>query len=402
MKERAVMLLAALGALAISLTIFVRGENGIAVNRADARPTTQERGPNGYRAALEWLSADRIPALSMREEYTKLDARRELARTGNLLIVTLPAANGFRQDEFPALDRWLRTGNGLLVLAGLPASGQSGSGGLAAGDLTALTGLVAEEGPVVARGGAAESVVPNGSHAYFDGVASLKTKARRRARRWSMRIPPDAFVLVLARDENGAGVLWTRDFGNGRVIVSTADLFSNGALGAADNARLFANIVSANLRPGGSVLFDDLHQGLTAGYDPQEFYKDPRLYFTVGILVALWLTWVVGSLALRVPDLSRAVPRETELVRATGRFFARVLHSSVGARRMFDLFFGRVDANAPSTRGDGQPPWEAVERHLRVDPAVLRQLQVWYADAQASRRVPLDRLHNLLRQVDLS
>ena len=86
MKERAVMLLAALGALAISLTIFVRGENGIAVNRADARPTTQERGPNGYRAALEWLSADRIPALSMREEYTKLDARRELARTGNLLI----------------------------------------------------------------------------------------------------------------------------------------------------------------------------------------------------------------------------------------------------------------------------------------------------------------------------
>jgi hypothetical protein len=279
-----------------------------------------------------------------------------------------------------------------------------------------LTGLTADERPDVAREdaagatrervtreGAAESVVPNRPHAYFDGVASLKPKASRRARHWSMRIPPDAFVLVLAHDASGAGVLWTRDAGNGRVIVSTADLFSNGALGTADNARLLANIVSANLRPGGAVLFDDLHQGLTAGYDPQEFYEDPRLYLTIGIVVALWLTWVLGSLSLRPPEVSPAVPREAELVRATGGFLARVLHSSVGARRMFDLFFRRLGANSPSSRDDTHPPWEAVERHLRAaDPAVLRQLRIWYADAQASRRVPLDRLHNLMRQVELS
>jgi hypothetical protein len=307
------MLLAALGALAISLTILVRGENGIEVNRADATPTTQERGPNGYRAALGWLTVDHTPALSMRVGYSELSARRDLARTGNLLIATLPASNGFRPDEFPALNQWLRVGNTLLVIVA-SSSSQYGSGGLAASDLTLLTGLTANDGAVVVPEGNGTSVVPSLPHAYFDGVSSLKARASHAARRWSMRIPADGFVLLLAHDETGAGVLWTRGVGNGRVVVSTADLFSNGALGSGDNARLFANIVGANLGPGGTVLFDDLHQGLTAGYDPQAFYKDSRLYLTIGILVALWLTWVVGSLSLRPADVSPAAPQETELV----------------------------------------------------------------------------------------
>ena len=400
MKERVVILLAALGALAISLTLFVRGENGIAVNGAAARPTTQERGPNGYRAALQWLSAERIPALSMREGYDGLSARRDLARTGNLLIATLPAANGFRQDEFPALNRWLRAGNTLVLRVDPSASSPDGTGGLAASDLMLLTGLSANDRTVVVQQGSSTEVVPGRSHAYFDGVGSLRMREGHARRRWSLRIPADGFVLVLAHDETGAGVLWTREVGNGRVLVSTADLFSNGALGSGDNARLFANIVAANVQPGGSVLFDDLHQGLTAGYDPQEFYEDPRLYITIGILVALWLTWVVGSLSLRPANVSPAVPREAELVRATGGFFARVLHSSVGARRMFDLFFRRIGARAPWLSAAGEPPWDALEQHLRMAPAALRQLQVWYADAQASRKVPLGRLHNLMRQVE--
>ena len=402
MKERAVMLLAALGALVISLTIFVRGENGIEINRADARPTTQERGPNGYFAALEWLGADRVPALSMREGYGELNARHDLARTGNLLIVTLPASNGFRQDEFPALNRWLRAGNTLLVGIAPSSSSVSGPSGLAASDLLLLTGLSANAGVVAVPGGGGTNVIPNKPHAYFEGVGSLKARASHAARHWAMRIPADGFVLVLAHDETGAGVLWTREVGNGRVLVSTADLFSNAALGSGDNARLFANIVAANLGPGGSVLFDDLHQGLTAGYDPQEFYQDPRLYITIGILVGLWLLWVAGSVSLRPLDAPPPVPRETELVRATGGFFARVLHSSVGARRMFDLFFRRIGANASSPSDVSEPPWAAVEQHLKADPAALRQLKIWYADAQASRRVPMGRLHNLMRQVDLS
>jgi len=395
MKERLVLLLAALGALGVSLTILIRSENGIEVNRAQSHPTTQESGPSGYRAAREWLSSDRIHALSMRDGYTELGARRDLAGTGNLLIVTLPTSNGFRQEEFPALDRWLRAGNALLVVVGLAEGGPYGRGALTASDLTLLTGLTATEVPATA------GVVPNRPHAYFDGVASLKTTVGPQARRWSMQIPPDGFVLVLAHDDSGAGVLWTREVGNGRIVISTADLFSNGALGAGGNAQLFANIVSANLGPGGSVLFDDLHQGLTAGYDPQAFYKDSRLYLTIGILVALWLVWVVGAASLRVPDVSPAVPRETELVRATGGFFGRVLHSSVGARRMFDLFFRR-GATAARSRHGAEPPWDGVERRLRGDPATLRQLKIWYADAQASRRVPLDRLHNIMRQIDWS
>jgi hypothetical protein len=41
-----------------------------------------------------------------------------------------------------------------------------------------------------------------------------------------------------------------------------------------------------------------------------------------------------------------------------------------------------------------------LEVHPGVTPAELRQLRDWYEDARASRRVPLVRLHNLIRKID--
>jgi hypothetical protein len=218
---------------------------------------------------------------------------------------------------------------------------------------------------------------------------------------WTVKVPYDGFVLSLAHQrETGEGVLWTRPLGNGRIIVSGfGSPLTNRALGLADNGRLLANIVGATVGPKGAVLFDDVHQGLGATYDPAKFYEDRRLYVTIGILAALWLSWVLGSTRLRMPVTRAPVPREAELVRATGGFLARVLRPDAAARRIFEHFFRRVGERAPRSRGAG-PPWEFLERHPRISREDIGQLKGWYADACALRRVPLTRLHNLIVRVD--
>jgi hypothetical protein len=215
---------------------------------------------------------------------------------------------------------------------------------------------------------------------------------------WTVRVPRDGFVLSLAHQrESGEGVLWMRPAGSGSIIVSGfGSLFSNRALGLADNARLLANIVAARVQAGGAVLFDDEHQGLAAAYDPARFYADPRLYGTIGVLAAVWLIWVLGGTRLRLPATRMPAPREAELVRATGGFLARVLRPAAAARRMFEQFFRRLSARTHRGAQRDSLPWEWLEHHPRLRRADVQQLKAWYAQACSDRRVPLTRLHNLI------
>jgi Domain of unknown function (DUF4350) len=442
MKDRLITLACALGALALFVAMFMRGEGGFPGHGNAPRPTSQERRGNGYHAAMAWLDEEHIRTVSLRDRFNKLADRPGLPPTGNLLIVTLPAATAFKTDEFRPLDTWVRAGNTLLVLAALSDNPDwaFALGGLASGDLNLLTGLEfetvasrdrraraplrpAKHGsaarPAVApKGGnagprieAASSafaqpqrgtLIPNRPHAYFDGVRAAVALSDYPSQAWTVEIPYDGFVLSLASErETGEGVLWTRPLGNGRVIVSgLGSLFTNRALGLADNARLLANIVGATVDAGGAVLLDDLHQGFGAAYDPEKFYKDRRLYATAGILAGLWLCWVLGSTRLQIPVTGTSAPREAELVRATGGFLARVLSSDAGARGLFEHFFRRVGERQPLSREKGRPPWGFLEGHPGVARADIRQLRDWYADAHAARRVPLGRLHNLIIRID--
>jgi len=417
-KERLITLACALGALALFFGMFMHKDEGAFGDKEVMRPTSEERGPNGYHVAMQWLDSEHIRAISLRDRFDKLPQKASLAATGNVLIVTLPAVAMFKTEEFRPLDRWVRSGNTLLVLAALSDNPDwaFSLGSMTSGDLNLLTGLefettrmrdyrarkAADSGSRENRDAALQlsaamrhfpeprrtTLVPNRDHAYFTAVHAVIALSDYDSQSWTVKVPYEGFVLALGRQrENGEGVFWTRPLGNGRIIVSgMGTLFTNRALPLGDNARFLSNILGTNLGPQGAVLFDDVHQGLGASYDPAKFYQDPRLHITIGIAALLWLGWVLGSTRLRMPVTRTAVPREAELVRANGQFLARVLSPSAAARRMFDHFLRRWS-------------WGVLERQPRLASADLAQLQAWYAQLGISR-VPLVRLHNLMVKID--
>jgi len=413
MKERLLILAAASGALVLFVTMFLSSERGFGMTHEVPRPTSQERGGNGYGAVQQWLAAEKIATVSLQESLGKLFERDGLPPTGNVILVTLPVTTGFSTEEYRTLDRWVRAGNTLLVVAALADQPDwaHGFGERASSDLNLLTGLQFQRSARLPSSDRAfiepqrAHLVPNRPHAYFSGVQEAVALSDFPREDWTVGIPSDAFVFSLAHDSRtGAGVLWTRSLGQGRVIVSGfGSIFTNRALGLADNARLLANILGANLAPDGSVLFDDIHQGLSATYDPAKFYRDRRLYYTLGVLIAVWLCWLLGSTRLGWANprtvAARAMPRDAELIRATGGFFARVLRSDVAARRMFELFFQRLYTQVPRARGADGMPWSYLERHSAAS-ADVHRLRDWYREAHASRRVPLLALHNLIVKIE--
>ena len=413
MKERLITFVCALGALALFLGMFLHKDQQGFGGQDVPRPTTEERGANGYHVAMQWLDAEHIHTISLRDRFDKLPQKTSRRATGNILIVTLPATTMFKTEEFRPLDHWVRAGNTLLVLAALSDNPDwaFSFGSMTSGDLNLLTGLEFEttrmrdtrtpkaNAPRDNRDAALQlsaalrhfpeprrsTLVPNREHAYFAGVHQAIALSDYDSQSWTVKVPYEGFVFALGHQrETGEGALWTRPLGSGRIIVSgLGTLFTNRALGLGDNARLLSNIIGANLGPQGAVLFDDVHQGLGANYDPAKFYRDPRLHVTIGIAALLWLAWVLGATNLRVPVARAPVPREAELVRASGQFLARALTPAAAARRMLDHFLRRW-------------PWDVLERHTRLAPADLNQLKAAYAGS----RVSLLRLHNLLVRID--
>jgi hypothetical protein len=445
MRPRLVTLSSALGALLLFGTLFLRSDS--LAGRRVSTPTTAERAGDGLRGAASWLQLEGVRAVSLRERFGSLAQHQELPASGNLLVVSLPAAVNFRTNELVALDNWIRSGNTLLVLAALrdrPAWGQFPF--VMSHDLELLTGLsmvpeAARVRPQAARRPASRQatspqaapqppaarqptpneqreapsaammrlmtelsrplrsgLVPNRPHPYFTGVRQALAFSDYAPFGNTVTIPRDGFALALAHEEgSGQDAFWVLADGEGTIVVSAfGSLFSNRALGLADNARLLANLVAASMSRQGTVVFDDEHQGLTTAYDPASFYRDPRLYATLAVIVSVWLIWVLGGTQLKTPLVRASAPREAELVRTTGLFLARVLTPAAAARRMLEQFLQRVGSTVTRNQAHEGQLWEWLENNPRLARADVQQLRTWQADARSDRRVPLERLHNLI------
>ena len=429
MRERLTTLACALGALLLIGTLLLRGDT-LAVRRASP-PTTLERSDNGLLGATTWLQGEGVRTLALRERFGALLQEARLPRSGNLFIVSLPVVTGFTSAEALAIDRWVREGNTLLVLAALrDRPGWAQYPFVMNNDLLLLTDLSfaptaeqhGERSPAQRPAAAAPAdrrerltrlatelespelgtLVPNRAHPFFSGVTRAEALSDYAPLGNSVTIPRDGFVLSLAHEKSSAeDAFWVRPLGEGTIIVSGfSSLFSNRALGRADNARLLANLVGASVAADGVVVFDDEHQGLSDSYDPRRFYRDRRLYGTLAVIAVVWLSWVLGATQLHTPLARTGAPREAELVRTTGLYLARVLRPAAAARRLLEQFLQRV-ATATGA-GDAEPArlWEWLENHPRLPRGNVQQLREWYVAAGANRDVPLIRLHNLVRHTE--
>jgi hypothetical protein len=435
-RERLVTFACALAALLLFATFFIRHD---ALGPGErSRPTSADLRGNGLLAVFKWLQTEGVRTVSLRERFTTLAKRSDLPTAGNLMIVSLPASVPFHTDEAVALDAWIRAGNTLLVLAALedrPDWTQQSLPIVFNGDLELLTGLSAERVPskdepspseedkpaTAARGKRRDeqvkrmieltqkldkprrdTLVANRAHPYLSGVEGATALSDFTPLAYTLGVRRDGFVLALAHErDSGNGALWIRPDGSGTIIISGfSSLFSNRALGLADNARLLANIVGASVAPKGAVLFDDTHQGLSAFYDPDKFFRDSRLYQTLAILTLVWLVWVLGATRLQLPRSRSAAPREAELVRAVGLYLARVLRPAAAARRVFEHFFHGL--HAPGVRAASEPAalWQYLENHPRLARGDVAQLKDWYTRAYAEQRVPFNRLHNLIISIE--
>jgi hypothetical protein len=422
MRERLVTLALALAALLVFLTLFVHAAGPPGAE--ESVPTSVDRSDDGLRGAFTWLTEEGVRTRALRQRFTGLAQMSDLPPRGNLLILTLPAAVPFHSDEARALDDWLRRGNTLLVLAALADRPLwARERGVLDSDLHLVTGLEVATEPAprapargkrpappspVQRNAAPwkpqrATLVPGRPQRYLEGVAGLAGFSDLPPPHLQVQLPRGDFPLCLAHVGTSANCgLWLLADDAGSIVLSGfGSLLSNRSLGEADNARFLANLVSASLGAGGVVLFDDEHQGLSDSYDPDKFYRDRRLYQTLGLLAAVWLVWVVGGTRLAPPAVPPAAQGEAELVRTTGAFLARVLRPAAAARRMYEHFFQRLRRTLREPTLDPSPYWEWLENHPRLKRADVAQLRSWYSDAYSDRRVPLTRLHDLIVHTEM-
>jgi hypothetical protein len=222
---------------------------------------------------------------------------------------------------------------------------------------------------------------------------------------WSTSTVDGRLPLELAsRSDDGDPIIWLERHGDGQIILcAVAGLFSNDGVRRNDDAQLLANIIGWSRSPGGAVVFDDAHQGLTAFYDAKAFFADPRLHATLGWIVLLWLAFVLGSQPLRARRREWQPLDETSYVEAGARYLAAVVRPGDAAQRLIDDFLEWLRARLRLESRDMQDAPGAVWQWLEAQPAVStaerRELQACYASACAGERVNLTRLQNLLAQL---
>jgi hypothetical protein len=436
MKDR--LLTLALAVAAFALFYVLLGPGPSPPQERPTRPITTEPGPNGYLALMRWLETTGLRPISFRERYTRLPAAGAPA-TGNLLISTAPHLYPVRDSEIAPLRDWISAGNTLFVVAGLSDTPEWSMGeGLDPAFMThmyAMTGLSFEQHqdapgelvesengePGAAQPGAgtgrptlAEAMnalervaeplkfemTPAGPHPLLAGVSSVAALSEYPTAKWHVSSTTSSLVLSLAHDPaTQVPVLWLVRYGQGQIIVSAyGSVLTNKLIGTADNAQLLSNVVTWSLAQEGRILIDDAHQGLVAFYDPDAFFGDRRLHWSVIWLIGLWLVFVLGPQRLRMAA-ARWNPRDiTTFVRASGGFMARVLEPAAAAQQLFANFFNDVRRQVGLPQS-GAPLWDWIEQRPAVAPDDVEQLRRLHGEALQGRRVDLLKLQNTLLRI---
>lgn len=400
MKERIITLALGLVALYVVLALFVFDRPP--QTRPISFPTTADTGAQGLVALKRWLSEAGVATRSLRRRYDANDALP--AGRGHLLIASSPQRWPARTKEARALRDWVSRGNTVLLLvAGYDDPEWSQSLGyqdalLRAFDLELDSVMLSEEEPE--DGTTAAWHMLQITPAFAGRSRRLAVYAPPLQVGWALSSTKRTPAVVLAQTQpHGLPAIWRLPQGDGMLVVSAyADLFGHAALGREDNARFIAELVQAHVAPRGSVVFDDMHLGLSELYDPRAFVADPRVRATAAFLVALWLLYLIGRGARLGPASRRQhPPRAVDFVHAVGGLFARRLTRQAALAALVRNFFNDVRAHHALPR-NGAPVWDLLARDARIAPEYLAQLR---ALAQKSQPRPRDLVTaaNLIHQL---
>jgi len=240
------------------------------------------------------------------------------------------------------------------------------------------------------------------AHPVMSGVRTLQGESDSLAAIWEAR-PRDgasSALVQLARDaQSGVGAVWQLRAGRGHVLVSSlGSLLTNRAIGEADNARLAANLLAHHLGPGGAVIFDDMHQGLSTLYDPEAFFSDPRLGATVAFVLGFWALYLLGSSnRLGPPVPGRVVPSQGSFVAAVGGFLARKLTRAEAGRMMVGAWLDELERRG--VLPPGAPPWQALAAFPTVRSGALARLRHYHDAMERAEDVDLRAVHNTIEEL---
>jgi hypothetical protein len=379
-----------------------------------SRPTSAGEGRNTYLALKRWLDNSGVKNHSYRRRFTGLLEDQDLANKGNVMISTLPYASPIRGNEMIQLKKWLARGNTLLLMAALDDSpdwiGLTDSDEFLS-QLFALTllhfnQLTDDEDKVVLVGDALATtellLYPIPGHPLMEGVHELKGSSDSLSALWEPEVNNGrAFVAELATEaETVMGAVWQLSRGSGFVIVSASgSLLSNRNLGEADNARFLSNVLAYHLGPGGAVIFDDQHQGLSELYDPAAFYSDSRLFASLGFLLGFWLLYLLGTssrLAAARPQIQQ--PHQGDLVRAIGNFMLRKLSRADAGKLMVDGWIDDLERRGCLDAGRGSS-WQQLQAMPFIPNDLLGEVENDYARLGRGERVNLKKLPNRLHEL---
>lgn len=423
MKDRFITLLGALAALYIVIALFLNPQ--MKDHDASSRPSTEDRGENGLKALHSWLDETGVPVARLQRRYRDIGQVDGLAKSGNLLIIPLPQVTSARARDIDVLQEWVKQGNDVLFLVASsdsilnraqhgsddmldrfgfslhyrsPDREEDGKDGKAKKDKKSLQEVSENLDKT-----AGVDLVPLGRMPLTRGIKLVRGKTSRLSPSESTMISASGYraSLALLRDRKSrVPAFWEVRYHRSRVWVSRFGyLFSNAQLAEADNARLMANIISQSLGRKGTVIFDDMHQGITELYDEKAFFKDSRLHNTLWFIFAFWVLYVVGHTNRIAPvSPSRKLPRVVDFVEAVANLFARRLSSVASARLLFNQFFDwiRLRYGLPT---NGQPVWQLLETTERLDRQDIVELKKNYSELEHNKKVNLVKLVNRMQKI---
>lgn len=360
-------------------------------------PLTTDNGEQGLMGLKRWLRQAQIPTLSHRHRYDKLYAHDGVRPMDNVLVISLPQRLPARESELRTLKTWLENGNSLLLLTALGdqpkwtkklfVSGVEADSGQ--WDILQLFDISfnasnhdqfddpSENNEVPEPVDNETVLTPIGSHPLLDRIAKIHagpTFGQDANANLVNESHHRIAVKLLKNSETQLPAFWRISIGRGKIWVSRyADIFGNVSLGKADNAKLLANLISLSLGDQGTVLFDDMHMGLSDLYDPDSFYSDPRLHYTILFIIAFWLLYILGFTNRFGPIEKSPLRRKmSEFVHATGGLLARRSDKREVANKLVEHFSSEVITRLSLTH-DRQSVWKKLAEHPNSDRRALER-----------------------------